>query len=60
MGALLYAAESLADASVLLRRAARTLFVRTIQSQLYRAYDKLGITGRSESAEALKDRSSPT
>jgi len=119
MGAILYAAESLADASVLLRRdgmeraaaaeeqkaaglldrcegastppvrataararltsgelqtalqastghsdkqiaRARTLSVRTIESQLYRAYEKLGIRGRIELAEALKDRSSST
>jgi DNA-binding CsgD family transcriptional regulator len=39
---------------------ARTLSVRTIESQLYRAYEKLGIRRRSELAEALKDRSSST
>jgi DNA-binding CsgD family transcriptional regulator len=116
MGALLYAAESFAEASVLLRRAgearaatgeelkaarlldhcegastppvrsmaartrltpgefatavqaaaghsdkeiarARTLSVRTIQSQLLRTYDKLGLSGRRELAGALEDGS---
>jgi DNA-binding CsgD family transcriptional regulator len=116
MGAILYAAESFAEASVLLRRAgearaatgeelkaarlldhcegaftppvqsmtartrltpgefataaqaaaghsdkeiarARTLSVRTIQSQLLRTYDKLGLSGRRELAGALEDRS---
>jgi DNA-binding CsgD family transcriptional regulator len=114
LGAILYAAESFADASVLLRRAGmvraataeeqkaarllercegastpplrsmaararltagelqtavqasagysdkhiahdRTLSVRTIESQLHRAYRKLGISGRHELAEALRD-----
>jgi DNA-binding CsgD family transcriptional regulator len=115
MGALLYAAESFADASVLLRRRAgmaraataeeqkaarllercegastppvrslaaralltagelqtavqasagysdkhiahdRMLSVRTIESQLHRAYEKLGVSGRRDLAEALRD-----
>jgi DNA-binding CsgD family transcriptional regulator/type II secretory pathway predicted ATPase ExeA len=114
MGAILYAAESFADASVLLRRAGmaraataeeqkaarllercegastppvrsmaararltagelqtavqasagysdkhiahdRKLSVRTIESQLHRAYRKLGVSGRHDLAEALRD-----
>ena len=36
---------------------ARTLSVRTIQSQLLRTYDKLGLSGRRELAGALEDGS---
>ena len=35
------------------------LSVRTVESHLQRAYEKLGISGRHELADALTDRPSP-